>query len=233
MSKLVVVEKQIVVPGEILAEGMDFLPGKGTFREGENIIASRLGLVNASGRVVQIVPLAGKYLPKRDDTIIGVVKDMSYSSWFVDVGYPYEGSLSMKDATAEFIERGASLSDYFAVGDVIITKVANVTKEGNIDLTMKAPGLRKLNGGRVIEITPFKIPRVVGKQGSMIGLIKDKTGCTLFAGQNGRIWIRGSSPEAEKLATDAIYLIAEKAHTSGLTERVGEFLEKNKLENQK
>ena len=233
MSKLVVEEKQIVVPGEILAEGMDFLPGKGTFREGENIIASRLGLVNASGRVVQIVPLAGKYLPKRDDTIIGVVKDMSYSSWFVDVGYPYEGSLSMKDATAEFIERGASLSDYFAVGDVIITKVANVTKEGNIDLTMKAPGLRKLNGGRVIEITPFKIPRVVGKQGSMIGLIKDKTGCTLFAGQNGRIWIRGSSPEAEKLATDAIYLIAEKAHTSGLTERVGEFLEKNKLENQK
>ena len=233
MSKLVVVEKQIVVPGEILAEGMHFLPGKGTFREGENIIASRLGLVNASGRVVQIVPLAGKYLPKRDDTIIGVVKDMSYSSWFVDVGYPYEGSLSMKDATAEFIERGASLSDYFAVGDVIITKVANVTKEGNIDLTMKAPGLRKLNGGRVIEITPFKIPRVVGKQGSMIGLIKDKTGCTLFAGQNGRIWIRGSSPEAEKLATDAIYLIAEKAHTSGLTERVGEFLEKNKLENQK
>ena len=233
MSKLVVVEKQIVVPGEILAEGMDFLPGKGTFREGENIIASRLGLVNASGRVVQIVPLAGKYLPKRDDTIIGVVKDMSYSSWFVDVGYPYEGSLSMKDATAEFIERGASLSDYFAVGDVIITKVANVTKEGNIDLTMKAPGLRKLNGGRVIEITPFKIPRVVGKQGSMIGLIKDKTGCTLFVGQNGRIWIRGSSPEAEKLATDAIYLIAEKAHTSGLTERVGEFLEKNKLENQK
>jgi len=233
MSKLVVVEKQIVVPGEILADGMDFLPGKGTFREGENIIASRLGLVNASGRVVQIVPLAGKYLPKRDDTIIGVVKDMSYSSWFVDVGYPYEGSLSMKDATAEFIERGASLSDYFAVGDVIITKVANVTKEGNIDLTMKAPGLRKLNGGRVIEITPFKIPRVVGKQGSMIGLIKDKTGCTLFVGQNGRIWIRGSSPEAEKLATDAIYLIAEKAHTSGLTERVGEFLEKNKLENQK
>ena len=233
MSKLVVEEKQIVVPGEILAEGMDFLPGKGTFREGENIIASRLGLVNASGRVVQIVPLAGKYLPKRDDTIIGVVKDMSYSSWFVDVGYPYEGSLSMKDATAEFIERGASLSDYFAVGDVIITKVANVTKEGNIDLTMKAPGLRKLNGGRVIEITPFKIPRVVGKQGSMIGLIKDKTGCTLFVGQNGRIWIRGSSPEAEKLATDAIYLIAEKAHTSGLTERVGEFLEKNKLENQK
>ena len=230
MSKLLVEEKQIVVPGEILAEGMDFLPGKGAFREGENIIASRIGLVNANGRVVQIMPLAGKYLPKREDTVIGVVRDMSYSSWFVDVGYPYEASLSMKDATAEFIERGASLSDYFAIGDVILTKVVNVTKEGNIDLSMKAPGLRKLNGGRVIEITPFKIPRVVGKQGSMIGLIKEKTGCSLFAGQNGRIWIRGPSPEAEKLATEAVYLIAEKAHTSGLTERVGEFLEKNKLE---
>ena len=98
---------------------------------------------------------------------------------------------------------------------------------------MKAPGLRKMQGGKIIEITPSKIPRVVGKQGSMISLIKDKTGCNIFAGQNGRIWIRGSSTEAEKLATEAIQLINDKAHTSGLTERVGAFLEQHALEIQK
>ena len=98
---------------------------------------------------------------------------------------------------------------------------------------MKGPGLRKLNGGRILEITSSKVPRVVGKQGSMISLIKDKTGCSIFAGQNGRIWIHGSSPEAEKVASNAILLINEKAHTSGLTERVGAFLAKHTLETRK
>ena len=230
MSTLIIQEKQVVIPGDVLAEGMDYLPGKGAFREGENIISSRLGITYVSGRILNVNPLSGRYLPRRDDTVIGYVKDMSYSSWFVDVGYAYDASLSMKDATADFIERGSSLSDYFAVGEIILTRVSNVTKEGNIDLTMKAPGLRKLNGGKIIEIPSSKIPRVVGKQGSMISLIKDKTGCTIFAGQNGRIWIRGSSLEAEKLATDAILLINEKAHTTGLTEKVGAFLEQHALE---
>jgi len=230
MSKLLFEERQVVIPGDALAEGMDFLPGKGAFREGEHIISSRVGLLNISGRILNVMPLSGRYVPRRDDIVIGYVRDMSYSSWFVDVGYAYEASLSMKDATADFIERGSSLSDYFAVGEVILTRISNVTKEGNIDLTMKGPGLRKLSGGKIVEVTASKVPRVVGKQGSMISLIKDKTGCTLFVGQNGRIWIRGPSPEAEKLASDAIQLIDEKAHTSGLTERVGVFLEKHSLE---
>ncbi len=230
MSKLVIEEKKIVIPGDVLAEGMDFLPGKGAYREGDNILSSRLGLMHVSGRILNVIPLSGRYVPRRDDIVIGYIKDMSYSSWFVDVGYAYEASLSMKDATADFIERGSSLSDYFAIGEIILTRISNVTREGNIDLTMKGPGLRKLNSGRILEITPSKIPRVVGKQGSMISLVKDKTGCSVFAGQNGRIWIRGPSPEAEKLAADAIQLINEKAHISGLTERIGSFLEKNALE---
>ena len=230
MSTLVVEERQVVIPGDALAEGMDFLPGKGAYREGDHILSSRLGLMNVSGRIINVIPLSGRYVPRRDDVVIGFVKDMSYSSWFVDVGYAYEASLSMKDATADFIERGSSLSDYFAVGEIILTRVSNVTKEGNIDLTMKGPGLRKLTGGKILEITSSKVPRVVGKQGSMISLIKDKTGCSIFAGQNGRIWIRGSNPEAEKVASDAILLINEKAHTSGLTERVAAFLAKHTVE---
>ncbi|MSR86023.1 RNA-binding protein [Candidatus Woesearchaeota archaeon] len=233
MSTLVVEERQVVIPGDTLAEGMDFLPGKGAYREGDHILSSRLGLMNVSGRIINVIPLSGRYVPRRDDVVIGFVKDMSYSSWFVDIGYAYEASLSMKDATADFIERGSSLSDYFAVGEIILTRVNNVTKEGNIDLTMKGPGLRKLIGGKILEITSSKVPRVVGKQGSMISLIKDKTGCNIFAGQNGRIWIHGASPEAEKIASDAILLINEKAHTSGLTKKVEEFLAKHALESQK
>lgn len=226
-STLLVQEKQTVIPGDVLAVGVDYLPGHGVFRDGEQLVASRVGFLSMSGRVLHTIPLSGGYVPRVDDTVIGVVRDMSYSSWFVDIGYPYEASLTLKDATSEFIERGASLSDYFAVGDLILTRVANVTKEGNIDISMRGPGLRKLIGGKVIQITSCKVPRVVGKQGSMISLIREKTGCQIFAGQNGRVWILGSTPEAERVATEAILLIQEKAHMTGLTEKVAALLEKS------
>jgi exosome complex component RRP4 len=230
MSKLLFENKKVVIPGDILAEGMDYLPGKGAFREEENVIASRLGIVNVQGSIINIIPLSGRYKAKKNDTVIGYVKDMSYSSWFIDIGCAYEASLSMKEASSEYIERGASLSDYYAVKEIILTNITNVTAEGNTDLTMKGPGLKKLKGGKVIEVVPAKIPRIVGKQGSMISMIKDKTGCTVFAGQNGRVWIKGPSHQAESLATNAVRLIEKMAHTRGLTERVKAFLEEKAKE---
>jgi exosome complex component RRP4 len=232
MSKVLVENKQIVIPGDIIAEGMDFLPGKGSFREGDKLIASRVGLANVKGSIVSIIPLSGSYLPKRDDTVIGFVKDMTYSTWFVDIGYAYDATLGLKDASSDFIERGASLSDYFAVGDIILSKIVNVTNNNNADLTMVGPGLRKLKGGRLINITSSKVPRVVGKQGSMISMVKELTGCSIFAGQNGRVWIKGPNPQTEHLAEQAIRLIEEKSHVKGLTEMVKKFLE-NKIKESK
>ena len=100
-----------------------------------------------------------------------------------------------------------------------------MTKDNNIDLSMVGPGLRKLKGGKIIEITPAKVPRLVGKQGSMISMMKDKTGCSIFAGQNGRVWIKGQSTDAERIATEAVLLVEEKAHIRGLTDYMKKYLE--------
>ena len=54
MSKLITKDKDIVVPGEVLAEGMDYLPGIGTYRDGEKILASKLGLINVDGRAISL-----------------------------------------------------------------------------------------------------------------------------------------------------------------------------------
>ena len=67
MGKLLAQEKTIVVPGEELAEGMDFLPGENTYRESDKIYSKVLGLANVSGRVVKITPLSGPYVPKVGD----------------------------------------------------------------------------------------------------------------------------------------------------------------------
>jgi len=109
-----------------------------------------------------------------------------------------------------------------------VTRITNVTKSKMVDLTMKGPGLRKLTGGRLITVNPAKVPRVVGKKGSMVTMIKDYTGCHIIVGQNGRIWISGKTPHDEWLASEAISMIDRLAHISGLTEKVKDFLEQNK-----
>ena len=72
-----------------------------------------------------------------------------------------------------------------------------------------------------MRINPAKVPRLIGKEGSMINMIKDKTGCRINVGQNGRIWLDGGETEA---CLKAISMIEEGAAVEGLTDRVAAFL---------
>jgi exosome complex component RRP4 len=93
---------------------------------------------------------------------------------------------------------------------------------------MKFRGLGKIDQGLIIEINPNKVPRVIGKEGSMVSLIKDETGCTITVGQNGIIWIKGEKIENELLAKKAVLFISENSFVSGLTDKVKEWFEKEK-----
>lgn len=226
MSKIIAKDKEIAVPGETLATGMEVLPGIGTYRDGENITANRLGLVMIEGRTIKLIPLSGRYIPKTGDTIICKVVDVSFSGWRLDTNSAYSAMLSMKDATSDFIARGANLTQYYDLGDYVVCKIVNVTSQKLIDVTMKGPGLRKLKGGRIIEVNPHKVPRIIGKQGSMVVMIKDATRCNIVVGQNGLIWIEGE-PLSELLAIQTIRKIERESHLSGLTDKIKDFLEKN------
>ena len=228
MSKINVKDKDIAVPGEILAVGMESFPGIGTYREGENIIAVRLGLVQLDGRTIKLIPLSGRYIPQKYDTIICKVIDVSMNGWRLDTNSPYSAMLSMKDATSEFIPRGADLKKFYDIGDYVVCKIFNVTSQKLVDITMKGMGLSKLKGGRIINVSSNKVPRIVGKQESMVSMIKQATKCNITVGQNGLIWIDGS-PKGELLAVNAIRKIEEESHLSGLTEKIEEFLNKNKI----
>ncbi len=225
MGNILVKEKDVVVPGECMAEGMDYLPGQGTYRDGENIFSSRLGLVSVDGRAIKLIPLSGRYIPKKRDTIIARITDVIMSGWLLDTNSAYHAMLSMKEGTSEFIPRGANLRKYFDFDDYVVCEITNVTSQKLVDVTSKGPGLYKLVGGRVIEINTNKVPRLIGKQGSMVNMIKNATGCKITVGQNGLIWLNGE-PEKEIIAVKAMKLIEEKAHKSGLTDEIKAFLEK-------
>src|SRR3989339_249832 len=226
MSEIIVKDKEISVPGETLAIGMDILPGSGTYRDGEKIAANRLGLAMIEGRTIKLIPLSGRYIPKTNDTVICKVIDVGFNGWRLDTNSAYSAMLSMKDATSEFIQRGANLTQYYDLGDHIVCQIVNVTSQKLIDVTMKGPGLRKLKGGRIIEVDANKVPRIIGKQGSMVVMIKEATRCNIIVGQNGLIWIDGE-PMNELLAIQAIRKISAESHTSGLTDKIKGFLEQN------
>jgi exosome complex component RRP4 len=233
MGEIKAKDKEVVVPGETLAVGMEYLPSYGTYREGDKILAARLGLVNVEGKVFKLVPLSGMYYPKRGDTIIGFVTEVLLSGWRIDTNSAYSAVLNMKDATSEFIARGADLTRYFAIGDYVMAKITNVTSQNLVDLTMKAPGLRKLRGGRIVSVNANKVPRIIGKQGSMVSMIKQHTGCRILVGQNGIVWIQGEDPAKELLAVETINKIEREAHLVGLTDNIKSFLEKKNGEAKK
>jgi exosome complex component RRP4 len=90
---------------------------------------------------------------------------------------------------------------------------------------MKDSGLRKIEGGQLVEISYSKISRVIGKSGSMIQMLKNMTDCRIFVGQNGRIWIDGDGENVD-VAAEAIRIIERESRSANLTDRVREFIEK-------
>lgn len=223
-SELMVKDKTIVTPGEEIAKGMDFLPSQGTFREGDSIYASLTGLLKVDGSVLKVVPLSGEYIPKMGDVIIGQVSDILMSGWVMNTFSPYSAILGVKEGSASFIPRNADLTKFFDIGEYVSLKVFKVTSQKLIDVTNRGPGLRKLEGGRIIRINANKVPRVIGKQGSMVSMIKERTNTQVVVGQNGVIWLNGDDPLKENLAVRAIKMIEEQAHTSGLTETMEKWL---------
>ena len=226
MGELLVEEKKVVVPGDVIAKGLDFLPSTGTYRRDEDIVASKLGLVAMEGKVIKLIPLSGSYIPKAGDVIIGKINDIAMSGWLISTNTAYTAVLNVKDATSHFIAKGADLTRYFKIGDYVATKIINVTSQMLVDLSTKGPGLKKLSGGQVISVEPSKVPRIVGKAGSMVSMIKDATKCRIVVGQNGLVWLNGE-PKAEVIAVNTIRMIEKESHVSGLTERVQSFLEES------
>ena len=203
MTGLLVNDRDIVFQGMYWLEHRILTWRRRNKREG-TINFYKIGIVSINGRFVKLVPLVELYIPKRDDIVIGKVVGIGMNGWRLDIGWAFEANLNLKDATSDFIEKGADLTKYFDYGDYLMLGISNVISTRIIDLTMKAPGLKKLGEGQIIKVGSTKVPRIIGKQGSMITMIKDYTGCRISVGQNGVVWINGDSPGKEYLAIRSI-----------------------------
>lgn len=221
-------DKKLVIPGEFLSDDPS-LADEGTYVEDNRVFSTVFGIASFKNRV-RVVPLAGKYIPKPGDLIIGVIKEVTYSNWIVDIRSPYDGLLHI----SEFPKRieNDEMSKYLKIGDSIMTLVSDVDANMKVELTLNDQRLRPIKDGRIIEVTPSKVPRFIGRSGSMIALLKNETKCNIFIGQNGRIWITGRDNGME-LAIKSLLKIERETHISGLTDRITKFLKEQNIEEDK
>lgn len=221
-------ERELVIPGQLIAEG-DYSLGKGVFQDGDKIRSSVMGLVDKRGNKIRTIPLEGSYVPKAGDKVLGIVVDDYYAGWMLDIGAPYQGNLSVSSLKQRKVDlKKEDISKFLAVGDVVETKIQDVDELMNIKLEVTDDERGKISGGRLIEISPSKIPRVIGRKGSMISILQKVGKCDLSIGQNGRIVIWGDSKKGINRVVEAILKIEREAHTSGLTDRIRKFLENKK-----
>ncbi len=217
-------KRRVVIPGEVIVSGEDYLPGDGARRVGADVLACKFGLAEEAGRVVKVLALTGAFVPRRNNVVIGRVTNITFNGWVVDIDAAQSGFLPI-DESPRFINKN-EMDQFLAIGDVIVAKIWSVNVRG-VDLSLKSKGLGKIEGGFIFRVIPNRVPRIIGKEGSMITLIKDKTGCDITVGQNGWIWIQGPTTDAEIKARRAIEFIADKAYITGLTEKMEEWFTQN------
>jgi len=218
-----VVKRKYVIPGELVAEG-NYHPVANILRIGERFYSTRVGMAEVSQDKVRVIPLSGPYIPKVDDLVLGKIVNYSAFAWEVDINscfFAYLPAQSVFDRN--YSPAQESLSNKFDIGDLLVARVMAFDRTRDPLLTISGQGLGGIPQGEIVKIAPIKVPRLIGKKGTMIKTIEAGTGCRLIIGQNGLIVVTGA-PENVLKTVEVIRLVEEEAHTVNLSEKVQSLL---------
>ncbi len=214
-------QRALVIPGETIVAGSEFLPGDGAYRDGEDVVAARYGLSSVEDNHVRVIAVSGAYYPRRSNTIIATVVGVTFNGWLLDFGGADNAFLPVSEVY-KYINKN-ELREFLDFGDSAVVKVWEVKGRG-VDVSMKMRGFGRIDGGMIISVNPNKVPRIIGKEGSMVKLIRSATGCDLTVGQNGKVWIRGDDTEKEAQTRQIVEFIAENSTIAGLTKKVEDYI---------
>jgi exosome complex component RRP4 len=197
--------KEIYIPGDKLPTSVRVsrLNQNAVRKTGNVLYATVVGSVDED----MFMPFEMVYIPKEGDSIVGIVTDKRNIGYFINTGTAYEGLILSRETRADF-----------RVGDIIFAKGERIEEPDTVILSNP----KLLDVGRILDVPSSKIPRLIGKEASMINMIKEKTGASILVGANGYVWI--SSKGKVNKAIQAINKIISKAHMTGLTDEITKFL---------
>ncbi|MFP3189782.1 MAG: exosome complex RNA-binding protein Rrp4 [Thermoproteota archaeon] len=219
-------KREIVLPATLLESGEDFKPSLTTYKIGNNVYSGILGLYErGSSNEVNVIPLRGKYYPNVGDRVIGIVTKLQVFSWNVDINSFHEAVLPFSNAIKKGRTFYSDLSKLISINDVIYAEIVSYDRFSPPTLSLRKKGLGKITEGYLYEISPGKIPRVIGKNRSMINMLKQMLGIRIIVGKNGRIVALTQDYEKIAILGEIIEKIETESHVPGLTDRVKNLLE--------
>ena len=148
-------------------------------------------------------------------------------SWELDINSCYVGFLPAQDVFGrDFSAHADELATKLRTGDLVAARIANFDRTRDPLVSISDRDLGKIDSGVLMEISPSKVPRLIGKKGSMIQMIEEATDAAITIGQNGWVVVSCESPEGLLKAKKAIQMVNEQAHVANLTDQVKEMLDK-------
>lgn len=233
-SASAIVKRDVVLPGDVIHIDNVIDPYRCLYRENSKLVVTITAILDTEEgedkKKYRLIPLKGRYVPKEGDLIVGIVKDVTLTSWIIDINSPYNAILTASDYLGKtFNPASNNIRRYLDIGDVVLAKVIQIDRTRNPILTTQDKDLGKVTEGSLIEIEPSKVARVIGKKRSMITMLEEMTMCKIAVGNNGRLILRCPDPEYEYLAILAIKKIERESHILGLTEKIRSFIIEEKV----
>jgi exosome complex component RRP4 len=214
------IRRRYVIPGDRIAEG-NYRPLMNVVKSGSALYATRIGIAEMGRDGAKVIPLSGIYIPRVNDLVIGKIVDHTSLSWQVDINSCFSAHLPASDIFGrDFSPARDDMSKHLAVGDMITARVAAFDRTRDPMLTLQDRDLGKVPKGELLKISPTRVPRLIGKRGSMIQTIEQATQTRVLIGQNGIVVVTGRTPDGVEMAVKAIRMVEEEAHTANLTQRI-------------
>ena len=218
-------KRKYVIPGDVITTG-PFRPEQNVILEGNKIISTTIGISEIYDDSAKVISLTGKYLPKINDLVIGKVRSHTSLSWELDINSCYVGFLPASDIFGrDFSAHADELDSKLKAGDLVAARIANFDRTRDPLITIADRDLGKIESGDLVKISPSKVPRLIGKRGTMIQTIETATNAVITIGQNGWVVVSCENPEGLLKAKKAIQMVNEHAHVANLTDQVKEMLD--------
>ena len=213
--------RKLVLPGDLMEAKSK--PGRGIFRKDGRVHASVVGHSIDKSGYINVNGIKGRYNPKTGDKVIAICAEPGPSVWRMDIGASFNSTLHHSESGWK-VPFGDT-ARFLSIGDAVWAEIFMVDAAGSHQISLKKDDCRKLYSGTIVRIDPTNVSRVIGKQGSMITAIREKTQTRIQIGQNGYIWIDGKGDDIS-LAQKAVEMINVEATSKGLTKKIEKLLEK-------
>lgn len=198
--------------------------GHGTYiaATGPDIIATVVGTVHKTNKLLSVRPMRARYTPEIGDLVVGRIVEVQSKRWRVDVGAPVLANLPLASINLPGgILRKRTDTDelqirtYFSEGDLLVSEVQSLNHDGSCSLHTRSLKYGKLRNGVFMSV------KGVGGGGGVVRArrqlwtletIQGGGKVDIILGVNGYIWI---SKHVEVAGSDtAITRIEEVVSTT-------------------